>query len=68
MDRETFKPQSLLTVWVHPDTQKTLLEAGMQPVGVTYGFGSLEELQGAGALEIAATPACLPGAARRVIG
>ena len=44
------------------------LANGMQPVGVTYGFGSLEELQGAGALEIAATPACLPGAARRVIG
>lgn len=44
------------------------LANGMRPVGVAYGFGSLEELQGAGALEIAETPACLPGAAQRVIG
>ncbi len=33
----------------------------MRPVGVSYGYGSVEELQGAGAVSIAASPAELPG-------
>ena len=33
---------------------------GMQPIGVSYGFGSKEELTAAGAVSIAATPAELP--------
>ena len=33
---------------------------GMRPVGVSYGYGSVEELQRAGAVAIAATPAELP--------
>jgi phosphoglycolate phosphatase len=32
----------------------------MTPVGVAYGYGSVEELQTAGAVEIASTPADLP--------
>ncbi len=32
----------------------------MRPIGVSYGYGSVEELQGAGAVAIAATPAELP--------
>lgn len=33
----------------------------MTPVGVAYGYGSVEELEGAGASAIAASPADLPG-------
>ena len=33
----------------------------MTPVGVAYGYGSVEELEGAGASAIAALPADLPG-------
>ena len=33
----------------------------MTPVGVAYGYGSVEELEGAGATAIAASPADLPG-------
>ncbi len=32
----------------------------MRPIGVSYGYGSVEELRGAGAVAIAATPAELP--------
>ncbi|RZV39050.1 MAG: HAD family hydrolase [Chromatiales bacterium] len=33
----------------------------MTPVGVAYGYGSVEELEGAGATAIAASPVDLPG-------
>jgi len=33
----------------------------MTPIGVSYGYGSVEELEGAGAARIAASPAELPG-------
>ncbi len=33
----------------------------MRPIGVSYGYGSVEELRGAGAVSIAAAPADLPG-------
>lgn len=33
---------------------------GMHPIGVSYGYGSVDELNGAGALAIAASPAELP--------
>ena len=33
----------------------------MTPVGVAYGYGSVEELEGAGAAAIATSPADLPG-------
>ncbi|MGI9248477.1 MAG: HAD hydrolase-like protein [Woeseiaceae bacterium] len=33
----------------------------MRPIGVSYGYGSLEELNAAGAIDIASTPADLPG-------
>ena len=36
------------------------LANGMRPVGVAYGYGSVEELTLAGASAIAATPADLP--------
>lgn len=32
----------------------------MRPIGVSYGYGSLEELNAAGAIDIASTPADLP--------
>ena len=32
----------------------------MRPIGVAYGYGSVEELRSAGAVEIASTPASLP--------
>jgi len=35
---------------------------GMRPIGVSYGYGSVEELQSAGAIEIADAPAKLPRA------
>lgn len=36
----------------------------MTPIGVAYGYGSVEELEGAGAARIAASPAELPGILR----
>ena len=33
---------------------------GMRPIGVSYGYGSVEELSSAGAVDIVSTPACLP--------
>lgn len=33
---------------------------GMRPIGVSYGYGSIDELSGAGAVDIASTPAGLP--------
>ena len=36
------------------------IENGMRPIGVSYGYGSVEELSSAGAVDIASTPACLP--------
>jgi phosphoglycolate phosphatase len=33
----------------------------MRLIGVSYGYGSVEELRGAGAVSIAAAPADLPG-------
>jgi len=33
---------------------------GMRPIGVSYGYGSIEELRSAGAVDIASTPASLP--------
>ncbi len=33
---------------------------GMRPIGVAYGYGSVEELRNAGAVDIASTPASLP--------
>ena len=33
----------------------------MRPIGVSYGYGSVEELHSAGAMSIAASPADLPG-------
>ncbi len=33
---------------------------GMRPVGVSYGYGSVDELRGAGATAIAAAPSELP--------
>lgn len=33
---------------------------GMRPIGVSYGYGSIDELMGAGAVDIASTPAGLP--------
>jgi phosphoglycolate phosphatase len=29
---------------------------GMRPIGVSYGYGSMEELESAGAVRIASTP------------
>lgn len=43
------------------------LANGMRPVGVAYGYGSRAELQAAGALEIAATPASVPEVAFRAL-
>jgi phosphoglycolate phosphatase len=37
------------------------VENGMRPVGVAYGYGSIEELKAAGASHIADTPESLPG-------
>jgi len=37
------------------------LENDMRPIGVSYGYGSAEELNNAGAVSIAASPADLPG-------
>jgi phosphoglycolate phosphatase len=34
---------------------------GLRPIGVTYGYGSAEELTGAGAESLAASPQDLPG-------
>jgi len=34
---------------------------GIQPIGVSYGYGSIDELREAGAVVIAETPAQLPG-------
>lgn len=34
----------------------------MRPIGVAYGYGSVEELETAGAIKIASTPASLPEA------
>ena len=36
------------------------LANGMQPIGVSYGYGSEDELNAAGAVAIASTPAELP--------
>ena len=36
----------------------------MTPIGVAYGYGSVEELEGAGATAIAGTPSDLPGLLR----
>jgi len=36
----------------------------MTPIGVAYGYGSVEELEGAGATAIAGTPGDLPGLLR----
>lgn len=33
---------------------------GIRPVGVSYGYGSIEELRSAGAVDIASAPASLP--------
>ncbi len=33
---------------------------GMRPIGVSYGYGSIDELSSAGAVDIASTPASLP--------
>ncbi len=33
---------------------------GMRPIGVSYGYGSVEELSSAGAVDIVSTPASLP--------
>lgn len=33
---------------------------GMRPIGVSYGYGSVEELSSAGAVDIVGTPASLP--------
>ncbi|NQV86512.1 MAG: HAD hydrolase-like protein [Woeseiaceae bacterium] len=40
---------------------------GIRPVGVSYGYGSLEELDAAGATAIARTPAEIPGIIAAVI-
>ncbi len=40
---------------------------GIRPVGVSYGYGSLEELDAAGASAIARTPAEIPGIIAAVI-
>ncbi len=37
----------------------------MRPIGVAYGYGSVEELEAAGAVGIADSPASLPGIVRR---
>ena len=37
------------------------LKNDMRPIGVSYGYGSAEELNNAGAVSIAASPADLPG-------
>ena len=36
----------------------------MIPIGVAYGYGSVEELEKAGATEIAMSPADIPGLLR----
>jgi len=36
------------------------IENDMRPIGVSYGYGSVEELSSAGAVDIASTPAGLP--------
>jgi len=36
----------------------------MRPIGVSYGYGSVEELEAAGAIDIASTPADLPEVVR----
>ena len=38
----------------------------MQPIGVSYGYGSIEELTGAGAVSIVDNPACLKEAIENV--
>ena len=35
------------------------IENGMRPIGVSYGYGSVEELSNAGAVDIVSTPASL---------
>ncbi|MBT8088896.1 MAG: HAD hydrolase-like protein [Gammaproteobacteria bacterium] len=36
------------------------IENGMRPIGVSYGYGSVEELSSAGATDIVSTPGSLP--------